>query len=210
MKRFLFFMMFLAFMSACTPPQQVLNSWVDREAIPSEPYKSIFVMAFAHDINAKITVENELAKVLVSRGKIAVKSSDVFNAAFLADTNLTREQLANAIRQTGCDAALTIVLLDVKTEESYQPGTAYYPVEHTFYDSYNRYAIYYYGYVEEPGYTITDRTFYLEGNFYDLASDKLVWSIKSDSYNPSDLESWFHDYAYVLIKQLKKEGVIKK
>lgn len=210
MKRLVIYMLLLAVISSCTAPQQVTNSWVNPDIKPKERYKAIFIIAFAHDINAKITVENELAKAIEARGRKAVKSTDVFTAAFLADTTRTREELRKIIGQTGCDGVLTIDLLDVKTDESYQPAISYYPVEHSFYGSYNRHTIYYFGYVEEPGYTITNRTFYLQGDFYDLASDQLLWSIQSDSYNPSDLESWFKGYSKLLLNQLKKEGLIQK
>jgi hypothetical protein len=112
------------------------------------------------------------------------------------------------IRKAGCDAAFTVVLYDVKTDESYQPATVYYPVEHTFYDSYHRYALYYYGYVEEPGYTITNRTFYFETNFYDMASGEMLTSIQSDAFNPSDISSLMKRYSKLMISQLKKEGLI--
>jgi hypothetical protein len=197
-------------MSACTPSQQVTDSWVNPEGKPKERYESIFVIAFARDISRKIAVENELAKVIESRGRKAVKSSDVFSPAFLADTNLTRERLRQVISATGCDGVYTIALTDVKTDESYQPATSYYPVEHTFYGSYNRYTLYYFDNVVEPGYTIINRTFYFETNFYDLASDQLISSIKSDAFNPTDIKSLMKGYSHLMISQLKKEGLIQK
>jgi hypothetical protein len=210
MIRIAVFILVLAVISACTPSQQVTNSWVNPEVKPKERYESIFIIAFAQDINAKVAVENELAKVVESRGRKAVKSSTVLSSAFLADTNTTREQLINAISATGCDAVFTVALMDVKTDESYQPATEYYPVEHTFYGSYNRYAIYYLDYVEEPGYTITDRTFYFETNFYDLASGEMLSSIQSDAFNPSDIPSLMKRYSRLMISQLKKQGMIKE
>jgi len=200
--------MLVAALTACTPPQQVINSWVNPDFKPKQHYKSIFIVAFAQDLDTKIAVENELAKVIESRGRKAVKSSDVLTAAFKADTTRTREQLIQAISELGCDAVFTVALIDVKTEESYQPATAYYPVEHSFYDSYNRYAFYYYDYVEEPGYTIVDRTFYFETNFYDLASDQLISSIQSDAYNPTDIKSLMKRYSRLMISQLKKDKLI--
>jgi hypothetical protein len=101
-------------------------------------------------------------------------------------------------------------LYDVKTDESYQPATEYYPVEHTFYDCYRKYAVYYFDYVEEPGYTITDRTFYFETNFYDMASGEMISSIQSDAFNPSDIPSLMKKYSKLMISQLKKEGMIKE
>jgi hypothetical protein len=208
MIRILSILLLLAVITACTPSQQVINSWKNPDLKPKDRYESIFIIAFAQDINAKIAVENELAKVIESRGRKAVKSSTILSAAFLADTNNTREEFTQKIRETGCDAAFTVVLYDVKTEESYQPATEYYPVEHTFYDSYNRYALYYLDYVEEPGYTITDRTFYFETNFYDIASGEMLSSIQSDAFNPSDIPSLMKRYSKLMISQLKKEGLI--
>ncbi len=203
-------LLLLAVMSACVPSQQVINSWVNPDVKAKDRYESIFIIAFAQEINAKIAIENELAKVVESRGRRAVKSSDVFSSAFLADTNNTREQIVQAISKTGCDGVFTVALVDVKTEESYQEGMAYTPVNHTFYDSYNRYAVYYYDYVEESGYTITDKTFYLETNFYDLASNEMLSSIQSDVFNPENTHDWVQRYSRLMIKQLKKDGVIKE
>jgi len=210
MKNIVIFLLMLVVMSACTPSQQVINSWKNPDIKPKDRYESIFIIAFAQDLNAKIAVENELAKVVESRGRKAVKSSTVLTSAFLADTNNTREELARIIREAGCDAAFTVVLYDVKTDESYQPGIAYYPVEHSFYDSYKRYAFYYFDYVEEPGYTITDRTFYFETNFYDMASGEMLSSIQSDAFNPSDIPSLMKGYSKLMVSQLKKEGMIKE
>jgi hypothetical protein len=208
MIRSLSFLLLATVFSACTPSQQVINSWKNTEIKPKEKYESIFIIAFAQDIKAKIAVENELAKVVESRGRKAVKSSAVLSSAFLADTNNTREDLAQIIKNAGCDAAFTVVLYDIKTDESYQPPTEYYPVEHSFYDSYNRYAYYYFDYVEEPGYTITNRTFFFETNFYDMASGEMLASIQSDAFNPSDIPSLVKRYSKLMISQLKKEGMI--
>lgn len=210
MKNIVVSFVLLVVISACTPSQQVINSWKNPDIKPKDRYESIFIIAFAQDLNTKIAVENELAKVVESRGRKAVKSSTVLTSAFLADTNSTREELTQKIREAGCDAAFTVVLFDVKTDESYQPATAYYPVEHTFYDSYHRYAVYYFDYVEEPGYTITDRTFYFETNFYDIASGEMLSSIQSDAFNPSDITSLMKGYSKLMLSQLKKEGLIKE
>jgi hypothetical protein len=210
MKNIVISLVLLVVLAACTPSQQVINSWKNTDIKPKDSYESIFIIAFAQELNAKIAVENELAKVVESRGRKAVKSSSVLTSAFIADTNNTREELTQKIRETGCDAAFTVVLYDVKTDESYQPGTAYYPVEHTFYDSYHRYAVYYFDYVEEPGYTITDRTFYFETNFYDIDSGEMLSSIQSDAFNPSDIPSLMKGYSKLMISQLKKDGLITK
>jgi hypothetical protein len=209
MKHILVTLLILASITSCTPSQQILGSWVNPERNPNSAYKSIFVLALTQNIGAKLTVENELAKAISARGKKAVRSSDILMPDLRTSDETTRALLAKTIKDAGCDAVLTVALLDVKSEERLERGTTYYPLNRGFYGSYNRYAFYYFTEVSEPDYYVTDKTYYIESNFYDLADDKLLWSVQSDSYNPSSLESWIHAYSKLLIKHLKNEGLIK-
>ncbi|MFZ4546234.1 MAG: hypothetical protein ACOYN4_02300 [Bacteroidales bacterium] len=210
MKHLLTGLLLLISITACTPPQQILGSWVNREALPKSPYKSIFILALTQDVSAKLTVENELAKAITARGQRAVRSADILMPNLQSNDEGSRSLLTKAIKDAGCDAVFTVALLDVKSEERLEKGATYYPLTHSYYDSYNRYAFYYYEEVSEPDYYITDNTYFIEGNFYDLAEDKLLWSVQSDSYNPSSLESWIHGYSKLLIKHLKNEGLVKQ
>ncbi len=212
MKRKLYpLLLLILLLSACTPSQRVLSSWINKDVLPKGPYHSIFILSLAQNISAKVTVETGLAEIIRKRGQKAVRSSDVLIPKFTSqDDNTSREQLAKIIKDTGCDAVLTVALLDIKSEDRYQPGTTYYPVAHGYYGNYYRYLGYYYDEVSEPGYYITDKTYYIETNFYDLASDQLLWSVQSDAYNPSSLDGFFKGYSRLLMKQLQKEGLIKK
>ena len=89
-------------------------------------------------------------------------------------------------------------------------GTVYAPLNYGFYGSYYGYYNYYYPAVYSPGYYTTKKVYYLESNFYDMASDKLIWSVQSETYEPTGLKSWFQGYSYMLINHLKKQGIIKK
>jgi hypothetical protein len=63
--------------------------------------------------------------------------------------------------------------------------------------------------VYSPGYYTTDKTYYIETNFYDLEEDLLLWSIQSEAYNPSSLDSWFDEYSFNLLNELAREGLIE-
>jgi D-alanine-D-alanine ligase-like ATP-grasp enzyme len=121
-----------------------------------------------------------------------VRFNDIFTPNFAFTKDFKREQLAEAIKETGCDAVLTLALLDSKTVETYHPGSDYYPV------------------VYSPGYYSVDKTFYLETNAYDLATDKLLWSVQSEAKNPANMEEGFKQYAIMLINHLKGKGLAKK
>lgn len=203
------FLLLVVMLTACTTPQKVTSSWVNREALPKEPYKSIFILTLTQNTRAKLNVENAMAKLIMSRGQKAVKSSDIFTPKFMGKDSLTADRVAKAIKDSGCDAVITLALLDVKTETYYQPGTTYYPTA-SYYGGYGYYYGHYAYVMYEPGYYTTDKTYFIETNFYDAATDKHIWSIQSEAYNPSSLESWFSGYSHLLLYQLKKEGLIKK
>jgi hypothetical protein len=197
-------------LSGCGPTQKVIGFWSDPEAASMGPYSKIFVIILLPNRENNFFIESEMGSALVSRGYKVVLSNDVFPPNMELSEKFTREQLAAAIKETGCDAVLTLALLDSKTVESYHPGTAYYPMNYGYYGNYYGYYNYYQPVVYSPGYYSVDKTFYLETNAYDLASDKLVWSLQSESKNPTDLEATFQEYSAMVIKHLEGKGLAKK
>ena len=208
--KYLFILLFALAFSACGPSQKITNSWINPEAGSKSPYESIFVIVLSQNKETSFSVEDRMAAMIASRGQKVELSSAVFPPNLSISENFTREQMAEAIKRTGCDAVFVIALLDVKTVEYYQPGRAYYPMNYGMYGSYYGYYNHYYPQVYSPGYYSSDKTYYIESNFYDLEQDQLLWSIQSEAYNPSSLDSWFDRYSYNLLNELKNEGLIIK
>ena len=123
----LYVLLFAAILSACGPTQKITNSWINPEAGTKGPYESIFIIVLSQNKEISFSVEDHMAATIASRGQKVVISSAVFPPNLSISENFTREQMAEAIKRTGCDAVFVIALLDVKTEEYYQPGRSYYP-----------------------------------------------------------------------------------
>jgi len=193
---------------ACGPSQRITATWINPDAGSNAPYKSIFVIVLSQNKETSFSVEDRLAGVIASRGQKIVLSSAVFPPNLSISENFTREQMAEAIKRTGCDAVFMVALLDVKSVDSYHPGRAYYPMNYGMYGSYYGYYNHYYPQVYSPGYYTSDKTYYIETNFYDLANDQLLWSIQSEAYNPSSLDSWFETYISDLLSELRNQGLI--
>jgi len=210
MKSKLPFTLLIAIILSGCSSQKITTSWINPEAKTKGPYESIFVMVMAQSNAASFDIEDRMAETFASRGRKSVVSSSVFPAQLSAAETLSRDQMAEVIKRTGCDAVFIIAVLDVLSVETYNPGTAYYPMNYGMYGSYYGYYNHYYPQVYSPGYYSTDKTYYIETNFYDVASDQLLFSIQSEAYNPSSLDSWFNEYSYNLIKELKSEGLITK
>jgi len=200
--------LFALLFSACGPSQKITNSWINPDGSSNAPFKCIFVMVLSQSTGISYSVEDRLAATLAERGQKAVLSSAVFPPNTKISDNFTREQMAAAIKKTGCDAVFVVSTLDVQTVDTYHPGSSYSPMSYGYYGSYYGYYNHYYPQVYSSGYYSTDKTYYIETNFYDLADDKLLWSIQSEAYNPSNIESWFDTYSYDLLNELKDEGLI--
>ena len=203
-------LLFATLLSACGPSQKITNSWINPEAYSKDPYKSIFVMVLSPDNGTSFDVEDQMAQTINSRGNKAVRSTDVFPPNISLSETFTREQLAEAIKKTGCDAVFVLAVLDVKSDTYYQTSGYYAPMSYGMYGSYYGYYNYYHPYVYSPGYYTTDKTYYIESNFYDLEEDQLLWSIQSEAHNPSSIDSFFQEYSYNLLGLLKEEGLITK
>jgi hypothetical protein len=206
--KYLLPLLFAFIVAACGPSQKITNSWINPEAAAKDPYKSIFVIVLSQNTGNSFSVEDRMAGIITSRGGKAVVSSSVFPPKLSISDNFTREDMAEAIKRTGCDAVFMISVLDVLSVESYQPGRAYYPMSYGMYGSYYGYYSHYSPMVYSPGYYTTDKTYYIETNFYDVEEDLLLWSIQSEAYNPSSIDSWFDQYSYDLLNELSNEGLI--
>jgi len=204
-------MLFIVF--ACAPSQQITSTWTDPEAMPENPYNSICIIPLVHGEQRKLNVENMMVELLNKKGFKALKSTDIFPAEFLKGEKIPLDQMVQLMKDAGSEGVLTFSLLETKTEEQYHPGTSNAqlpPYRFYYYSSYHEYVNYRYNQVNQPGYVTAETTYFFETNFYDLNSQKLLWSIQSEAFDPVDLESWFKSYSKLILKDLKKEKMIRK
>ena len=185
----------------------VTGSW--KSPRPSKPYQSIVVAALTSHAVAKSTIEDELAAALKSNGISAKKSIDEFPPNMTVSDS-GKEMLMSKLKTTGADAILTVSLLKKETDSRYVPGTNPYDPYGNFgyYRRFWGYYSYWYPSVNEAGYYTTDRTYYMETNLYDAATEELVWSAQSETYNPIDLPNFAGEYANVIIAKMQKDGVL--
>jgi hypothetical protein len=218
-------LMLILILAACAPNQEISRTWSDKAAMPKEPYKSVFVIALVKPQN-KAIVEGKVAKAMASKGFKVVKSTDVMpTLPTNSEGKIDREKLVKTIKENGCEALYVLAMKDIKTEKVYgkvdapsevpthqvwDPVIEYTPMEFGYYGIYYNYMSDY----QEQKYSVNeyalDRTYFLESNLYDVASEKLLWSIQSKAFNPEDLDSFFKGYSKLLRDHLKKEGLVMK
>jgi hypothetical protein len=106
------------------------------------------------------------------------------------------------------DAVVTIVLLDKEKERKYVPGNMYYSPYGYYYNNF-------WGWdclshrIYGPGHYIAIKYFW-ESNLYDMNTQKLVYSVQTQSFDPANSESMGHEYGQMIVKDMVKNNVLKK
>lgn len=196
---------------SCSGSTRITGSWVNPETQPvTQHYHNIFIAAMTKDVYVRTQTENALAVELTRYNKRALKSIDHFIPGF-QEAMPSREEILQRINSAGADAILTTSLLRTQSETRHVRGTVRYaPVPaYGWYRGFYAYYAHWYPRVYDPGYYVTDKTYFLETNLYDVRTEKLLWSAQTETMNPGSLETFLKDYPGKIITRMMKDGVLK-
>jgi len=209
----LFIAAFIVIASGCSPAAKSSTGvWVNTEKIKGKTFNSIFIVVMTADISARSTIENDLAAAATARGFKAVKSIDVMPPSLSNPAAPVKEELVSKVKASGCNAVFVSSVLKKDEDVKYTPGTvAYSPMPYyTWSGNYFGYYNHYYPTVSTPGYYSKDKTYFMQSNLYDVASEEIMWSVQSEIFNPSSIQEFSKSYTSTMLKQLQKEGLLKK
>ena len=194
--------------AGCTT-SRITSSWKADNTVP-QYYNKILVMGLIRDADRTLqeNMETHLVGDLKEMGYNAVSSLQEYGPK--AFTGLNEESAISKIKDSGVDAVLTIVLLDKEKERKYIAGSIYYS-PYGYY--YNRFWGYYgtmYRRIYEPGYYVTDTRYFWESNFYDMSTQRLIYSVQTQSFDPASSESLGHEYGQMILKDMVKNKIVNK
>lgn len=204
----------LCLLAACSPMQKVTDSYVNRDEVPEQPFSKICVLAIVRNPDVRVKTEEKMASYINSRktGVQAVTSSSIIPEELAKQGFIPKEKLEEVFQAAGCDAALTIVLKDIQVDSRYDPESEHTynpPFSFTYYDNYYRYYTFQNAEEQKWENMQVSKTYFVETNLYNLETEKMIWSIQSESFNPDSFDSLFSGYAKMLTKELKEEKLIK-
>jgi len=196
--------------SACSTSTRITGSWKDPAVDASTgESKSVLITALTRNIEVRTKLENALAAKAAERNIEAVQSSEVFTPDFF-QVLPEREELIAQIKQTGVDAILTVSLIDTESETRYVRGNSRYapmPV-YNWYGGFYSYINYWHPIMYEPGYYVTDKTYFLETNLYNAETGRLIWSAQSETVNPTSIDAFAAEYPDVLLERMVNDGLL--
>jgi hypothetical protein len=196
----------------CKPATEITGSWKNSNATGAAGnINTVLVTALTDRVNARQTVENELAEALEKRGYKTIKSLDVLPPTFTESKDPDKAQLLSKIKETGAEAILTVALIDKETETRYVPGNyGYAPLPRFgYYGTFRGYYNTWLPRLYSPGYYEEDKVYFIETNLYDAKTEELLWSAQSETYNPSTLAGFSEDFAEAVVAKMEDDGLLK-
>lgn len=187
----------------CGTSTELVGRWRD-PAYTGKPIGSAMVIGVARVEENRRLFENEVAAQLMNHGVRAVTSYSV-----LPGGEMTKDQIAAAVKQAGVEAVLLTRVKNVDTTTTYTPGSSY-VVPESYYNGYYNYYYQTYQTVNEPGYESESLTVVLENNLYEVATEKLLWSATSETFDPQSVGDAVKSIATALVDDLLKQGLIAR
>jgi hypothetical protein len=197
-KRFILIVLLSAFVAACSGTK-LTETKVD-SAFQGKTVSSILVIAVTDKDEVRRSFEDKFVAQLKSTGVEAFSSADVM--AIPSDQQLEKKDILVAVDKFKNDAVMITHLVGVEEKEVYHPPARRYPGYYGYYGS-----AYYFSH--EPGYYSEDTFVLLETNLYDVATEKLIWSGHSETWNPESTHQIIDEVIKVVISELNKHKLLK-
>ena len=208
------FIFALLISTGCDPSSKLVSSW-GADLPEGKSYKKLYVMAMFPNMETRVAVENSMVDVLVAKGIRARVSYDEFPMAGKADELMgmardsamiekLMEGFKDKVVRKEADGLFIMSAFDVEQTEEYHQGGPSITIAAPAYATYpyagyegtsSPYSTYYgyYGYnvatAHSEGYFTTSSTYFLQTNLYDIASEKLIYSVQSKTVDYKDLHT---------------------
>lgn len=204
------------FISCSSSNTRITRLWINKEKIRGQHLESVFIAVLTPHPDVQTTIENELAYQANQLGIKTYKSHNLFTKSFTEEEMPSKEQLNKIIEATKAKTFFTIAIVDKKTLMRHVPGhRVYAPVMMPYGYLDNFYLNYSYMFspqsvtVYNTSYYTIDKIYYIESKLYDIETQELLWTAKSKTFRPYDIESLTKGYTQTLFKKLKRKGIIR-
>ena len=192
---FLIMLLSIVLMAGCAGTRSVME-WQDEGY--SGTLGNILVIAAVDDNARRRSIEDAYVAEFAANSVNATPSYTLIPDA----SALSRETVDAAIVGQNLDAVLVTRLAGVEEVEEYQP-----PVSFTHYSSYHQYYAQAMTY-SNPGYYRKYKVLMLETNLYDTASQKLIWSMQSESIDASAPQKVVDGQIGLTMKRMVARGLV--
>jgi hypothetical protein len=202
----LVYLLFAIFLYSCSGGTKITDSWSNKALTPATFRKMCIVGVGRVAENRKI-VELAFEERLDSEGVNAIGALEFLPPNATKD-NISKDVFFRFLDVEKFDAVLILTVLakDTKVNSTVSVAAAgWVPMDGVpFNDYYGRMAAYAYA----PVHVSTSSVYYLECALYSYPEGKMIWAAQSKTIPLVNLEQTANEYAYTVIKDMKKRQVL--
>lgn len=209
---------------SCKPSSSIRTTalWVNKEKLPPQPIKSVFIIAFTDNLEVRSYFENDLAAAAEKKGLKAYTSMGIIGPVEMRAIAPVKDVFIKKLQDLNCEAILTVALVHETSETKYTKASSmnYSPYQYGAYAPYGGGLAYgpyggfggYYGYavttMTTPGYYTTTNKYFVEAKVFDLKTDETLLSTQTKVTNPESIQKASKQYADLFVEEVK--GVRRK
>ena len=186
----------LVFLAACASTK-VVEHWADPDF--NAKLKNIMVLSLNQSDKSRRLFEDGFLHALKQRKIQSLASYDLLPS----NEDLDKEKVKAAISGSDIDGVLVLREVKITMETRYvkaqSTGTRY----NSFYAYVGEYRPTY------SSYTTEDKLVHLETNLYAVDGAKLIWTGKTETFNPSDVNAYLVDLTKTVLDRIDKTGFIQ-
>ena len=179
---------------------KLTNTHVDKSQV-GKPVSNILVIGVTYKEKEKVrrSFEDRFVAQLRAAGVEAISSGDAISIP--EDLMLEKDEILKAVNKFNNDAVIITHVVVKEDNELYTP-----PARSSigYYSYYGRA----YGYSHGPGYSSTKTSYRLATYLYNVKTEKLIWSGKSEILETDSITEMIDDVIHLVIKDLLKNNLI--
>lgn len=180
---------------------KLVEKWED-QAYDALPLKTVLVLGLFTSQEHRKTWEDGLASALTSGGTKGIPGHTLMPDPKDYDE---QDEIKAAVKSLGADGVIVATLRGVTKENKHIPSrVTYVRSPSVLYDYYGAS----YDQVYHPGYTVSDTIVRLKIALFSVDTQKMVWEGTTKSVNPSSDTSITRDTSRVVIKEMKRAGLL--
>jgi hypothetical protein len=196
-KWFVYAVLFGVLIIACAGTK-LTDTQVD-ESFQGKPVSNILVIGVTYKEKEKVrrSFEDRFVSQLRAAGVEAISSGDAISIP--ADLMLEKDEILKAVNEFNNDAVIITHVAGKEAKYTHSSRAR----------SYRGYYGYYgWAYARAASYSSRSTSYHLATNLYDVKTEKLIWSGKSETLNPDSTKQMIDDVIRVVIEDLQKNNLL--
>jgi len=195
----------LPFLFSSCANTNLIESWSD-PTFQGPPLKKILIIGVIKNEERRHTFEEKFSNLITTDNRTGIASYTLLPDLEGADT---KEKVRAVIKKTGVDGVMVVTTYGVFEQDRVTRGTIdYIPNTGLGYGMYGYYNMTH-AFIYTQGHTVTDTLLNIDTKLFSVATEKVLWSGKTETFNPTSAKEVTQELETLIINKMTKSGIIQ-